>query len=432
LRQKDYAKNPIDRLDNSDFFKYSPYKSLSVDQHNSVVEILNVMANSTIDTIFVEGGAGTGKSVLAIYLMKLLVTEIEDYHLDESDDVYSEQINNLLEFKKRYPNPKVALVVPMTSLRKTLKNVLGSVKGLKANMVIGPSEVIKEDYDIILVDEAHRLRQRISLPSYTNFDMMNRELGLDKHEGTQLDWIIKKSKHQILFYDETQTIKPTDIDKERFSELKKGGAKSIQLSSQLRVKGGSDYIEFVDNLLHARFENGEPKFTSKQYDLRIYDSLSEMRRDVLNLEKDHGLCRLLAGYSWPWLSKNDPNSFDIEIDGLKLKWNSVAIDWVNSANAVNEVGCIHTSQGYDLNYAGVIFGNEIKFNPKTKEIEIDRDEYHDGPAKRGIKKPGMLKEYIINIYKTMMLRGIKGTFIYVSNPELRNYLQQFILDAKEM
>ena len=132
LLAKNYAKNPIERLDNSDFFKYSPYKSLSIDQHNSVNEIFNLLNEDSENTIFVEGGAGTGKSVLAVYLMKLLKTDIQDHHLDETDEMYSEQIRKILEFKKRYPDPKVALVVPMTSLRKTFKKVLGSVKGLKS------------------------------------------------------------------------------------------------------------------------------------------------------------------------------------------------------------------------------------------------------------------------------------------------------------
>ena len=97
LMSENYAKNPIDRLDNSDFFKYSPYKSLSIDQHNSVIEILNLLNSGSDNTIFVEGGAGTGKSVLAVYLIKLLKTEIQSHHLDETDETYTDQIKKIIE-----------------------------------------------------------------------------------------------------------------------------------------------------------------------------------------------------------------------------------------------------------------------------------------------------------------------------------------------
>lgn len=430
LLERNYAKNPIERLDNSDFFKYSPYKSLTIDQHNSLLDILSQINSNDQNTIFVEGGAGTGKTVLAVYLMKLLTTDIQEHHIDESDEVYSEQLRRIHEFKKKYPQPKAALVVPMTSLRNTLQKVFRGVKGLNANMVIGPTEVSRNQYDILLVDEAHRLRQRIGLTSYGSFDNANKLLGFDKYIGTELDWILKQSKNQIFFYDEGQSIKPTDIDKDRFKSLKKKHNQNISLVSQLRVMGGSDYINFVDDLLHCRLELGDQRFKSDTYVLRLYSSLKDMHRDLVEKEKKFGLCRMLAGYSWPWESKNNEKVHDIEIDGLSFKWNTTNIDWINSSNALNEIGCIHTSQGYDLNYCGLIFGNEIKLNPENNQIEIDASHYYDKKGKQGIKDPELLKEYIINIYKTMMLRGIRGAFIYVCDEKLRYYFKDFIVSNK--
>ncbi len=119
-------------------------------------------------------------------------------------------------------------------------------------------------------------------------------------------------------------------------------------------------------------------------------------------------------------------AIDIEIDGYKIQWNKTTENWINTLNAVNQIGCIHTSQGYDLNYAGIIFGNEIKYNPSNNKIEIDSSQYFDKKGKQGITDPSVLKEYILNIYKTMMLRGIRGTYLYVCNNELRVYLKQFI------
>lgn len=426
LISKNYAKNPIERLDNSDFFKYSPYKSLSNDQHYSVLEILKLLNGKEENSIFVQGGAGTGKSVLAVYLIKLLVTDIQDHHLDDTDETYSEQLRSLIKLKEKYHNPEVALVVPMTSLRKTLQNVFRSVKGLSAKMVIGPTEVSRNKYDILLVDEAHRLRQRKGLTGYGAFDNANRLLGFDKYTGTELDWILSQSKNQIFFYDENQSIKPTDVDKERFLELKNDHSSIVQLTSQMRVKGGNDYITYVDDLLHCRLEQNDEQFQTDNYEFKLFDNLKTMHSELTKHEKKSGLCRLLAGYSWPWQSKGDKNAIDIEIDGAKFKWNTTNIDWINSPNAINEIGCIHTSQGYDLNYTGVIFGYEIDYDPVTKCIVVDQSKYYDSKGKQGVRSPEILKEYIINIYKTMMLRGIKGTYVYACNKNLKDYLKKLM------
>ena len=420
-----YAKNPLSRIDNSDLFKYSPYKSLTNDQHDSVLEILGLLTKKEENTIFVEGGAGTGKTILAIYMMKLLKTDIMDHHLDAEDETYSSELRMISQLKEKFPNPRVALVVPMTSLRKTLKKVFANVKGLKSSMVIGPSEVSKNEYDVLIVDEAHRLRKRKNITNFKSFDDANKLLGFDIHEGTELDWILKQSKNQIFFYDEGQSIKPSDIDQAKFIK-QKWSASLLKLVSQHRVKGGMDYINYIDKLLHCRLEKGDKKFESEHYEFVLYDSLTDLYADLKKKEDEFGLCRLLSGYSWEWKSaKNDVP--DITIEGLNLKWNTTNEDWINSPNAFNEVGCIHTTQGYDLNYTGIIFGKEITYNPETKQIEINTSQYFDKKGKQGIEDPATLKAYILNIYKTMMLRGIRGTYVYVCDEGLREYMKEIII-----
>ena len=419
-----YAKNPLSRIDNSDLFKYSPYKSLTNDQHDSVLEILGLLTKKEENTIFVEGGAGTGKTILAIYMMKLLKTDIMDHHLDAEDETYSSELRMISQLKEKFPNPRVALVVPMTSLRKTLKKVFANVKGLKSSMVIGPSEVSKNEYDVLIVDEAHRLRKRKNITNFKSFDDANKLLGFDIHEGTELDWILKQSKNQIFFYDEGQSIKPSDIDQAKFIK-QKWSSSLLKLVSQHRVKGGMDYINYIDKLLHCRLEKGDKKFESEHYEFVLYDSLTYLYADLKKKEDEFGLCRLLSGYSWEWKSaKNDVP--DITIEGLNLKWNTTNEDWINSPNAFNEVGCIHTTQGYDLNYTGIIFGKEITYNPETKQIEINASQYFDKKGKQGIEDPATLKAYILNIYKTMMLRGIRGTYVYICDEGLREYFKEFV------
>jgi DUF2075 family protein/SOS-response transcriptional repressor LexA len=424
LKSEKLVSKSIEEIENSDLFKYSPYKALSDDQRASVMEIINTLNARDFQSIFVEGSAGTGKTILATYLMKLLhsplpaadeIEDLEGYRLEEY---------RLLEtFRQNFRDANIGLVVPMTSLRKSLKTVFGAIGGLKTNMVIGPSDAIKKEYDILIVDEAHRLAQRKNIPNYGSFDSTNRSLGLG-NEGTQLDWIMRSSKHQIFFYDEAQSIKPSDIPKEKFQEVKRQSAKPIKLASQMRVSAGNDYINFVDRLLKCQpLDN---LTIPDNYDFRLFSSFRDFHKEIIVKEKELGLSRLIAGYSWPWISKTDKSLYDIEIEGTRLQWNNVHIDWINSADPKVEVGCIHTTQGYDLNYAGIIFGKEITYNRQLNRIEIIRENYHDRNGSVGIDDDERLKEYIVNIYKTIMYRGIKGTLVYACNQELRDYLASFI------
>lgn len=117
---------------------------------------------------------------------------------------------------------------------------------------------------------------------------------------------------------------------------------------------------------------------------------------------------------------------DIEIEGIHFQWNQQYNQWINSKNAAREIGCIHTTQGYDLNYVGVIFGNEIGYNADREEIVIYPGHFHDKKTKAGIKDIAVLKKYLVNIYKNMLYRGIKGVYVYACDPSLRHYFKRHI------
>ena len=170
----------------------------------------------------------------------------------------------------------------------------------------------------------------------------------------------------------------------------------------------------------------DEKYSSKDYEFLLFSSLGDMISKIKEKNDKHRLSRLVAGYSWPWISNKDKTKFDINIDGISLKWNGTSKDWINSEGAIDEVGCIHTTQGYDLNYTGLIFGNEISYDKANNEIVINSEEYYDKNGKQSIKCPLELKSFIINIYKTIMLRGIKGTYLYICDDNLREYFSKHI------
>lgn len=427
LRAEGLARHSLESIDNSDVFKYSPYKSLSSDQRQGLLGILYALLNDGVKSLIVEGGAGTGKSVLAIFLFKLLHSEDSELNLRSFSEEENELRSLLEQLRKRYPKPKMALVVPMTSFRKTLQKAFRSVSGLKPEMVISPSQLVGQEYDFVLVDESHRLRRRVSLGAYFGaFDRACAALGLDKQTCSELDWVRKQSHKAVFFYDEKQSVKPSDADAADFARLKSLSSTQVQtLSSQFRIRAGQPYVRFVDDLLNVRLHKGKT-FRPSSYELELFDSIEEMVRVVRDKNDQVGLSRLIAGYAWPWHSKKNPALYDIEIEGVWLRWNRTNSDWINTQGAESEVGCIHTTQGYDLNYAGIIFGNEIRYDPVTDEIVVDKKNYFDRNGKQGVHDPYELKQYILNIYKTIMLRGIRGTFVYACDESLREYLKQHI------
>ncbi len=398
LRQMGLVKNTLEDLKNSDLFKYSPYKSLTEDQFTVARQIFKDIKNNEYNTFIVNGKPGTGKTILATYLFKYLKEQ------EETKDI------------------NIGLVVPMASLRKTISRVFSKIKGLKSNMVIGPNDVVKQNYDLLIVDESHRLQRRKGIMGYGAFDKINKFLGLGD-DGTQLDWIMKSSKHQIFFYDENQSIKPADIRPEDFRNLK---TKKYELNSQMRVEAGEEYIKFIEDIFDLNIPN-ITKFSN--YDFRMFDNVEVMVNEIKEKNEKHKLARVVAGYAWPWHTnpkKKSTKKYDIEIGELKLIWNSVTQDWVNSPNAVNEVGCIHTVQGYDLNYVGVIIGPEFYYDPLKNKFGVDKEKYFDINGRNGITDPNELERYVINIYKTLLTRGIKGTYVYIFDENLRNYFKKLL------
>lgn len=424
-------------LENLDIFKFSPYKTLTEDQYSTAIDIVKTIFDKKIkdekQTFVVSGKPGTGKSVLAVFLMKFLTEShdsVGDYGFDSDNVDFSNIMNLMINYQG---DMKIGLVVPMQSLRKTLKTVFSQIKGLKASMVIGPSEVAKKHYDILIVDEAHRLRRKVNLmPGLANaFNNINEKLNIQ--DGDELDWIMKQSDYQIFFYDANQSVKPSDVRKEKFSKLLDSvGIIQYSLSSQMRVQGGDYYISAIYSLLDQSLAK---VIKPQNYELKLFDDVDEMINQIKLKEEIDGLCRVVAGYAWSWKTKKlsyetikKENITDIQINQYHYIWNHADKDWVNSANAINEIGCIHTIQGYDLNYVGVIVGPEIKYDEETDKIYIDAKQYCDINGKKSVKDLNELFDYIKNIYKVLLTRGIKGTYIYVCDESLRKYFKKYMGD----
>jgi len=172
----------------------------------------------------------------------------------------------------------------------------------------------------------------------------------------------------------------------------------------------------------------------RSYDLQFFDRADAMNQAMRERATEHGLAGLVAGCGWKWNSKGKPEdapSWDIEVDGLRLYWDRTATDWINSPTSIREVGSIHTVQGYDLNYAGVIVGPELYLDRVTGRIRLDRNSYFDKKGKaannlRGITySDDQVLAMVKNVYNVLLTRGMCGTYVYVVDPALRAHLRRF-------
>lgn len=450
LRSEGLFTHTLTGIVNSDLYKLSPYKALNEEQAIAVRSIIHGLfedlASGAPSTAVVQGEPGTGKTVVAIFLMKLL----QDLKAVDSPDDVDIAIRGDTLFAdyfhrgdtSRIPEDfRVGLVVPQVSLRSTVEKVFKKTSGLDANMVVTPFDVGKDDepYDLLIVDEAHRLNQYAAQSSGA-LTKEFREISVrlfgevdDVEEKTQIDWIRARSRHQIFLVDERQTVRPADVRTADLTALRDDAGHKYTLRSQMRLRAGEDYLDYVRELLSDAGPDAYRRFDG--YEFRMYDDVRAMRQDIRDLDERHGLARLVAGYAWKW-TKKDPDALDVEIDGLRLPWNRKGEDWINSATALDEVGCIHTVQGYDLNYAGVILGRDLRYDPDEGKIFVHRGSYHDARGKvnnnmRNIPTTDdALLRYIQNIYSVLLTRGMHGTFVYVCDPGLREHLRPFIQPAR--
>lgn len=440
-------------IENSDFFKLSPFKSLVPDQERAVLEILKTLfediENRDSATIVVSGNPGTGKTVVGISLVKTLCDIAISRGVDDAEQ--GTPISDF--FAPGYPELlsglRIGIVVPQQSLRTSVARVFDRTPGLAKAMVLTPFDVGKatEKYDILVVDEAHRLNQRANQSSgvlNAEFEAINRRLfqGQDDLELTQLDWVRKQSKHAILLMDAEQSVRPADLPPEVVGEViseAKAGNRFFALRTQMRVNAEADYVGFVRDLLAG---TKPPRPDLGDYEFGLFDDIRAMEAMLRKKDRQHGLARLVAGYAWPW--RSDPKvagmrrtplekrPYDVEVQGRRWRWNSTDRDWIAAAGSLDEVGSIHTVQGYDLNYAGVIIGPDLVFDPERQQIAFDRSHYFDKKGMENNRKRGIVYSdddvlrYVRNVYGVLLTRGIRGTFVYVCDEPLREHLRASI------
>lgn len=350
--------------------------------------------------IIVQGGPGTGKSVVAINVLSRLMGQ---------------------RMNARYVTPNAApRAVFEAKLRDTFKS--GQVKELFSGSG-SYSSVESDEFDILIVDEAHRLKLRTQY---------------SKGGDNQIREIINASRTSVFFLDESQRVTWKDIGEvteiEKFAQIMDAEVTHLFLDSQFRCNGSDGYIDWLDNVLGI-ISSEDFCFPKNEYDFQIFADPSELYEKIRQKNVPDNKSRMLAGYCWDWVSKSDPKRFDIAFPefNFEAKWNleERGSAWIIDPNSIEDIGCIHTSQGLELDYVGVIIGpdfdirdDKLVCNPQGR---ASTDVSLHGFIKESKESPALAKEkadrIIRNTYRTLMTRGMKGCYIYCTNERVAAYFQ---------
>ena len=373
-----------------------------IDDQKGVFEAALSLAEKLDDNksvLIVNGGPGTGKTIVAI--------------------------NLLVEFTKQQ---KLAQYVTKNAAPRAVfsAKLAGSMRKAQIdNMFTGSGQYIdieKNSIDALIVDEAHRLNQKSGL--YGNFG------------ENQIKEIINAAKFSVFFLDEDQRVTLKDIGS-REEIIKQAKAlnsdiSEMELLSQFRCNGSDGYLSWINNVLEIR-STANVDLEDLDYDFQVFDTPEELHSKIRIKNEINNKSRMVAGYCWNWNSKKDKNLFDIEIGDYTAKWNLTehGSSWLIHPNSVSEVGCIHTCQGLELDFVGVIIGDDfIVRNGKVCTDHSKRaktDQSLKGLSKIREEDPiyadAMADMIIKNTYRTLMTRGMKGCYIYCTDSETQEYFR---------
>jgi DUF2075 family protein len=376
-----------------------------LDEQKTVLEKIVSASNESLTgqkrVLIINGGPGTGKSVISINALARLT---------------SQRLN------AKYVTPNAA---PRAVFEAKLKKIFG--KADIRNLFSGSgsfTETEKSSFDTLIVDEAHRLKMKS---------------GMFKNLGeNQVKEIIKTAKTSVFFIDEAQKVTWSDVGEismiEEQAQLAGAIVERLELTSQFRCSGSDDYMAWLDETLGVG-PGSTHYFSPEKFDFQIFDSPLEMHNKIKEKNKVNNKSRVVAGYCWDWISQKRPDLKDITIDpfGYKATWNltSDGSEWIISPKSVEEVGCIHTCQGLEVDYVGVIVGRDLiaidgilKTDPSARaktdaSLKGYKKELKEDPISAELKAD----ELIRNTYRTLMSRGMKGCYVYFVDEATSDYFK---------
>lgn len=371
------------------------------DQKVAFEAIMSICESSRDKTVvMVKGGPGTGKSVIALNVF-----------------------GKLLQGKKN-----VRFVAPNAAFRNVMLETLVKNDPRQRvrvkNLFMGSAslwECRDNEFNVLVVDEAHRLKN---------------EMAYGYKGDNQIEDIISSSRIVIFFVDDRQRIRPEDIGSSdeiaRIAKKYNADLHEFSLDAQFRCAGAKDFIAWVEKALQIDSSARTTAWDRESFDFRIYSTPNKLFKAVKEKNDEGFKARLVAGYAWDWTSLSENNDraqiLDVSMPeyDFAMPWNQRTKSelWAILPNGLEQIGCVHTIQGLEFDYIGVIIGNDLRYNRATGKVEAVWNEYKDKAGKKGLKNDPMTFNALVkNIYRILLSRGMRGCYVFCRDKNLRDYLQ---------
>ena len=381
-----------------------------VDDQKTVYETALAVARKASaehkQVVIVRGGPGTGKSVVAVNLLATLTRD-----------------GMLARYVSRNAAPRAVYQ----------ERLAGHLRKMEISNLFGGSgsfiDTQPGTFGALIVDEAHRLNLKSGL--YGN-------LG-----ENQISELISSADCTVFFVDDDQIVTLTDIgtadEIEQVAHAAGVTITHLELASQFRCSGSDGYLAWLDDVLGVR-ETANAFLDPAEFDFRVIDSPTELHELIEQRNMERNRARMVAGYCWNWLSRHNPEAIDIDLPkfGYQRQWNLTQDGplWLVSRKSVNEVGCIHTCQGLELDYVGVIIGPDLSFAENAVVTDPLKRSSHDRSIRgyRGRwRTDATMRErgdkVVRNTYRTLLTRGMKGCYVYCCDPALADFFRSRIKPA---
>lgn len=355
--------------------------------------------------LLIKGGPGTGKSVIAINIMADLL---------------------LNEYNAHYATGSRAFT-------STLRKIMGSRGSVQFKYFDGYGDAQQNEVDVLICDEAHRIRE-------TSHSWRTPKL---KRTGVpQINELLKASRLTVFFIDDDQVVRPGEIgsaDYIRYAAKKFGAVvHEHELEIQFRCSGCESFVNWVENTLDIKKTPDILWNEQEEFDFEIMDSPLSVEKAIREKADQGFTARMTAGFCWPWSKDYNPDGtlrHDVVIDDYTRPWNArpeatrlppdipKATLWAYDPNGINQIGCIYTAQGFEFDYAGVIFGNDLTYDFDTQSWQGNRQNSCDTVVKQSGDKFAQLTK---NTYRVLLSRGMKGCYVYFMDKDTERFVKSRI------
>lgn len=355
--------------------------------------------------ILIKGGPGTGKSIIALNLVAELCGMGHNAQHATGSKAFTENVRRLV----------------------------GNTAALQFKFFASYQSAERDEIDVLILDEAHRMYATGNSRWTPKAQRSDRPL---------IEHIIEAAKVTVFFIDDLQVVRPDEVG--RVSLIRATAQKlgvqlyEYELEAQFRCSGSDAFINWVDHTLGLRVTANECWDEEDPFEFKIFDDVYELESAIRERQTVDESARLVAGFCWKWSAPDAHGKLidDVVIDGWSMPWNAkpdagklaASIPrshfWASDPNGINQVGCIYTAQNFEFDYVGVIFGGDLRYDQVAKRWIADKTQSFDSVVKRADDNHYL--ELVKNAYRILLTRGLKGCYVYFTDPGTRDFFRSQI------